>query len=179
MHYNYLRDYEPQTGRYVQSDPIGLRGGLNTYLYVRGNPISLFDPFGLCSCLGGEWEQEFGDSTVSVAFGGYFSVGRVNYICSSDRRVTCSATQICVGGGPILGAGLTWNLFGRQYGVKDSQEFDGWGGWNVTGSIGPASGNANVPGPGGNIGIGPSAGAGLAATRCFNVDLYCDCDCED
>jgi RHS repeat-associated protein len=49
LNYNYY-DYDPQTGRYVESDPIGLMGGdYSTYLYVGNNPSAISMPWG---CVG-------------------------------------------------------------------------------------------------------------------------------
>ena len=47
LHYNYFRDYDPSTGRYIESDPIGLRGGLSTYGYALQSPLNRVDPLGL------------------------------------------------------------------------------------------------------------------------------------
>jgi RHS repeat-associated protein len=47
LRYNYFRDYDPQIGKYIESDPIGLSGGLNTYAYVASNPVQGIDSLGL------------------------------------------------------------------------------------------------------------------------------------
>ena len=47
LNYNYFRDYEPGTGRYVESDPIGLNGGVSTYGYVSQKPLTKTDFLGL------------------------------------------------------------------------------------------------------------------------------------
>jgi len=47
LHYNYFRYYNPQTGRYITPDPIGLEGGINLFVYVWNNPLNQIDPLGL------------------------------------------------------------------------------------------------------------------------------------
>ena len=63
LHYNYFRDFDPSIGRYVQSDPIGLRGGINTFGYARSSPIFAIDPFGL-------WSTEAHNKIIQTAFPG-------------------------------------------------------------------------------------------------------------
>jgi RHS repeat-associated protein len=177
LHYNYFRDYEPATGRYVQSDPMGLRGGLNTYTYALNRPTQLVDSTGLCSCSGGTWRVDFGDLNLSLAFGGYTSFGVVSFTCKSNPSTKCQAYMWCVGGGVMVGAGATISLLGRVNGAPNSQNLQGWSGWQATGSVGPAVGQADGS-SGGSVGSGISLGAGLAAIKCNTFSMNCQCNCE-
>jgi RHS repeat-associated protein len=69
LHYNYFRYYDPTTGRYITSDPIGLDGGLNTYTYALNNPLNNIDPDGQFSVVGG----------LTVIFGGLVTLELYNY----------------------------------------------------------------------------------------------------
>ncbi|MFO1324747.1 MAG: RHS repeat-associated core domain-containing protein [Burkholderiales bacterium] len=58
MHYNYFRDYDPVVGRYAQSDPVGIRGGINTFLYSDARPVMSSDQFGLQAAPRGLWTYD-------------------------------------------------------------------------------------------------------------------------
>ncbi len=133
LYYNYFRDYDPSTGRYIQSDPIGLVGGINTYSYVRGNPTNLNDPSGLCPwCVAGaliggglsaysqyqanggfnnfNWGS-FIASTASGALGGGLgtAASRVTWRAAGSQWQLGTAAQIAVNGigNAAIGAGVT------------------------------------------------------------------------
>ncbi|MCS4298242.1 MULTISPECIES: RHS repeat-associated core domain-containing protein [Acinetobacter] len=92
--YNYFRDYNPATGRYVQSDPLGLFDGPNTYAYAYSNPVSYNDPTG-----------QFVPILAGVAIGAGTDLGIQlvlnggNFQCVSWAQVGVSGALGAIGGG--------------------------------------------------------------------------------
>jgi RHS repeat-associated protein len=93
LHYNHFRYYDPQLGRYITSDPIGLNVGTNSYVYGRANSLGMIDILGLtASCPGSppkgdpDWVPYAGDSTAyHCGFDGYLEKRRP---CDFDRSAT-------------------------------------------------------------------------------------------
>jgi len=102
-YYNYFRDYDSSIGRYPESDPIGLRGGLSTFGYVFGNPLKLVDANGTLAMSpvdpGGPGWPTFPGSQNSNNTCGLFSKGRGECLamCMLEGVPGCAAIGMGTG----------------------------------------------------------------------------------
>ena len=113
FYYNYFRYYDSATGRYITSDPIGLEGGLNTYIYVNDNPAKHIDKYGLESIIDNSISPgQGGDVNISVSAGGWWQPGPIGVNPESGFVFDttggfCFFTRTCVNAATGMGAGGT------------------------------------------------------------------------
>ncbi|MCQ4163349.1 RHS repeat-associated core domain-containing protein [Tahibacter harae] len=102
--YNVFRDFDAATGRYVESDPIGIAGGWNTYQYAGASPLRLSDPHGLnpiitgaLACGGGCVAGIVGSHAICVGLG-MWNGGSWRECDKRCRPDPCKAAKVCVTG---------------------------------------------------------------------------------
>lgn len=153
---NWNREYSPRIGRYLESDPIGLRGGINTYSYVGGNPVSYVDPYGLFTLVGGVGGSFASGPGAEGSAGVYFNPGLFGQQADAGTFVS---------GGVGAGANVGLNAYGGVVFGDASNVNSPFVNVNISTGLGsltimldPKTGDL------GGISFGPAAKAGVSVT---------------
>lgn len=153
------RYYNPQTGRYLTPDPIGLEGGINPYGYVDNNPVNAIDPLGLISWKGSSLQV----SAVSLV-GGTFIRYELESECINGKKAKIIVWAVGPSGGIGAKATATWSP--AQF--EDYDSMINVGNFNglfmgvsagITGHLGVPirpPGNSILPGNGPGVGLSGS-----------------------
>ncbi len=120
--YNYFRDYDPSTSRYVESDPIGLKAGMNTYGYVGGSPVRGIDPKGLVEWSGSVLSMSASpferSSPVGVGGGRIFEIYTLYAKCKNGDTAYARVHTT----GWAVGFGLPIAMSGGSVSLEDGQD---------------------------------------------------------
>jgi len=147
LHYNWHRYYEPNIGRYLRFDPIGLGDGLNAHIYVYNDPINYIDPTG-------EWVWVAGAAIAGaiVNFGYQMFKHGGNIECVDLLQVASwgiSGELFASGAGIIANSARLHGGLGKAITrfFWDNRPFSGYCGvsrayWNRTTGRGPANGRS-------------------------------------
>lgn len=153
LHYNYFRDYDRVTGRYVESDPIGLIGGINTFAYTGNGPLVYVDPYGLflCKLLGLLGDYSF-DADVGIG-AGLGAAGGLSFSRSGISGSVSFGSGFGLGGSAGISRTVNISEIVSEGGVGTAVTVSGGYGFGGSISLNAGTGGVSANGTGG-IGIG-------------------------